>query len=375
MQSQSSPARTDVTGTRAHGVPFSSNALRLSPRQWIIAIALIGLLFWLIPIVWRWAEPFEPGPDARIPYSLSDDYWLYNRYCRRAAAEDATLVIGDSVIWGHFVAKEETLSHYLSELGEGRFVNLGVDGTHPAALAGLMEYYGEQVSGKNVLLHCNLLWMSSKKADLQTDKEFALQHAKLVPQFFPRIPCYTEPLWGRLCIAVERNVPFFGWMGHLRAAYFEKKDFYAWTVEHPYDDPLRQPPPEDLPSPPPTPEPWTQRRIEKSSPSWVELETSFQWSCFRRTVQTLQARGNRVFVVVGPFNEHMLKDAGLRKYRDRKAGVAAWLAENGIPHFVPPPLPSDYYADASHPLRAGYALLAKQLLQTEAFRRFQQAAD
>jgi lysophospholipase L1-like esterase len=81
----------------------------------------------------------------------------------------------------------------------------------------------------------------------------------------------------------------------------------------------------------------------------------------------LQRRGNRVFVVVGPFNEHMLTPENRAIYADRKAAVAAWLAENKVPHVVAAVLPSEFYADASHPLAEGYAAMAKQLMAAEGF--------
>jgi hypothetical protein len=84
-------------------------------------------------------------------------------------------------------------------------------------------------------------------------------------------------------------------------------------------------------------------------------------------VETLQARGNHVFVVVGPFNEHLLTPASLRRYEQIKATVARWLRERQIAHAVPPPLPSALYGDASHPLAEGYAQLARQLLDSPNF--------
>lgn len=285
-------------------------------------------------------------------------------------------MLGDSVVWGHYVSKEETLSSYLSQQGKRPFVNLGVDGVHPAALAGLIEYHAGPIAGHRVLLQCNPLWMSSKQHDLQIDKQFNFQHPRLVPQFSPAIPCYQESLANKLSIVVDRNLAIFGWANHLRAAYFGNSDLQNWTLEHPYGNPvravtLRLPSPNEEPNPPPGDQPWTRRKIGKFNPAWVELDRSFQWQSFRRAVELLQARGNRVFVLVGPFNEHMLKEKSLAVYQDLKAGIGAWLAEQRIPHFVPAALPSDLYADASHPLGKGYAMLAGQLLECPAFQEFQ----
>ncbi|MDP7107110.1 MAG: hypothetical protein QGH41_08540, partial [Roseibacillus sp.] len=39
---------------------------------------------------------------------------------------------------------------------------------------------------------------------------------------------------------------------------------------------------------------------------WVPLGNSLQWQGFQRLVRQLQARGNDVYVVVGPLNQHKL---------------------------------------------------------------------
>lgn len=352
------------------------SAARLSPREWLVAAGLAALAFVLLPVFWGQIEPFEPGPDYRIPFRLGDDYWMYRRYCERTRAEDRLLLVGDSVIWGHYVSPRETLSHYLSELaGKAAFANLGVDGIHPAAMAGLVEHYGRSIAGKKVILFCNPLWMSSPTHDLQTTKEFSFNHPRLVPQFFPRIPCYKEPLEGRLGAVIQRGAPFLAWVGHVRAAYFDNSDVPTWSLEHPGACPLaavsRQlPPADEPPSPAPAAEPWTAKGIEKYNPAWGELDSSIQWQSLRRTIAILQGRGNRVFVLVGPFNEHMLKPASLARYRAMKDEIAAWLQQAAVPHCVPNALASELYADASHPLAAGYAAVARCLWAEESFQRF-----
>ncbi len=55
-----------------------------------------------------------------------------------------------------------------------------MDGFHPAALGGLLRYYGRDISGKNVIIQFNPLWMTSAKHDLQIQKEFHFNHPKLV---------------------------------------------------------------------------------------------------------------------------------------------------------------------------------------------------
>jgi glucose uptake protein GlcU len=46
------------------------------------------------------------------------------------------------------------------------------------------------------------------------------------------------------------------------------------------------------------------------------------------------------------------------------------LAGNRISHCIPEPLPSALYADASHPLTAGYQLLAKRLYGATIFQKW-----
>ena len=88
------------------------------------------------------------------------------------ADPSAVLVVGDSVVWGEYVRKDGTLSHFLSqEDAEHTYVNAGINGQFPLALEGLVTHYGNAMTGRKVLLHCNLLWMSNPEADLSTEKE------------------------------------------------------------------------------------------------------------------------------------------------------------------------------------------------------------
>jgi lysophospholipase L1-like esterase len=352
--------------------PFDcSHALRLSATDWVLVGVALLLLTGLTPVAWERFERFEPGPDYRMPYELSSDYWLYSRYCRELCDRRKVLVIGDSVVWGHYVPPEETLTHYLNEFsGQQRFANLGLDGTHPAALEGLLRYYGPRLCGRVVLLHFNPLWMSSAKHDLQTDKEFHFNHPDLVSQFTVPIPCYKAPFSRRARIALRRTVPFSNWIGHVRTTYYESTDVQNWTLRYPYRCPL-SPLTRGLPQPAGVPEPaggtWVEKGAKKQDLAWVELDTSLQWRFFRRSLDLLRQQGNRVFVLVGPFNEHMLNDADAAAYDAIKTQAAEWLKKNKIPHFVPPPLPAEHYVDASHPIGAGYALWAQWILAEPAF--------
>jgi len=352
-------------------ISFSSNNIRLSGREWIIAVIVCSALLCLSPMLWGRLEKFDPGADYRLPYELGNDYWLYGRYCRWACSKYDTLVVGDSVVWGHYVSSDNTLSHYLNQnAGKECFANQGVDGFHPAALGGLLRYYGRDISGKNVIIQFNPLWMTSSKHDLQTEKEFHFNHPKLVPQFFPKIPCFKDSFSKRFSAAVERYLPFFGWTSHLRIVYFGNMDLPNWTLENPYENPMSA---VTLNLPVPNDDlqenvSWTEKGIAQENFQWVEPAQSLQWRFFRQTVDLLRARKNTVFVVVGPFNEHMLKPDSYETYQKMKNEFETWLRQNNVAYCIPSALPSELYRDASHPLGRGYAMLAKQLFENESFK-------
>jgi hypothetical protein len=364
------------------------NKTRLNGRQWALAAAIFACLAWGTPRLWVRLEKFETGPDYRIPYSLSKDYWLYQRRLREIADPRRVTVVGDSVVWGEYVLPDGTWSHFLSrQAGEpGKFVNGGVNGLFPLALEGLVRYYGGALRGRKVLLHCNLLWMSSPKVDLQTDKEEKFNHSRLVPQFSPRIPCYRADASERLGAVVERNAGLLAWVGHLQNAYFEQKSILNWTLADDGNDPAHYPnshknplaqitfvvpaaAAEDPDRGPKSPrhKPWTEGGNKPSSFEWVDSAGSLQWGAFQRLVRILLDRGNQVFVVVGPFNEHLVAEESKAGYQKIHGAVEDWLTSQHVPHWAPQPLPSALYADASHPLTAGYDLLARETWENSAF--------
>ena len=363
--------RVNSSSPKESKVAFSSNCVRLSGYELIFVCIVASVLFCFGPGLWERIVKFEPESDFRLPYELSNDYWLYGRYCRWAVSNYEALVIGDSVIWGHYVSQDNTLSHYLNRMvGRVQFANMGVDGIHPVALSGLLRYYGRNISDKKIVLHFNPLWMSSSKQDLQSTKEFHFNHPKLAPQFIPKIPCYKDPYSKRFSAVTQRYVPVLNWTSHLKITYFENMDIPTWTLEHPYKNPadvviLKIPSPlsngldEHIS--------WIEKGTAKKDFPWVELETSLQWKFFRRSVKLLTERDNKVFVLVGPFNEHMLKGQSIEIYREIKSEIEHWLQTNNIPCYMAPALPSELYADASHPLDEGYAMLAKQLCENESF--------
>ena len=69
-------------GHREDTPPFSSNAERLSIREWFGLLLVLIVLGALARPIWTRLEVFELSADYRIPYDSSEDYWLFDRYCR-----------------------------------------------------------------------------------------------------------------------------------------------------------------------------------------------------------------------------------------------------------------------------------------------------
>jgi len=370
-------------------VPFGVNEVRLNGRQWMITLGILAALMWSIPALWQRIERFDTPPDYRIPYELSKDYWLYARRLRQLDSRGKVILLGDSVIWGEYVLPNGTLSHFLNEQAgtADRFVNAGLNGLFPLAQQGLVQHYAGALHRHKVILQWNALWMTSPKADLTTDKEEQFNHSHLVPQFSPPIPCYKAGANERLSAVIENQVDFLSWVGHLQNAYFGQRSILSWTLEddggdpprypNSYRNPLKQitlkvpggsdPDPQRGPSSP-RHRPWTAAGQGTTSFDWVSAERSLQWWGFRETVMALRSRGNDVLVIVGPFNEHMLSETNLPTYLRLRETVVAWLSQNQISTVTPEVLPSELYADASHPLTEGYRLLSQRLYVDKSFR-------
>jgi len=254
-----------------------------------------------------------------------------------------------------------------------------------------VKHYGQSLRGRKVIVHCNPLWMTSPKADLSSAKEERFNHAGLAPQFYPRIPSYKADANARLTAIVEGNVTFLGGVDHLQNAYFDQKSILSWTLADDGGDPPRYPNAWKNPfaqvrmtvpvTAPYDPQrgpnssrhkPWSKTGAGTTRFDWVPLDRSLQWGAFQRVIQTLRDRGNDVLVVLGPFNESMMTDENRAIYRKLRDGMASWLAEHKVHHIMPEALPSQLYADASHPLTEGYVLLAKRLNSDATFRNWMQ---
>lgn len=348
----------------------NSNPIRLSWREWALtAVICLGLLY-LLPLLGPAAGTKWSGRDYRLPGELSSDYWMFREWSGQARDRCPAVVIGDSVVWGQYVKSEETLSHRLNELaGDEVFANLGVDGLHPAAMEGIVEYYGGAIRGEPVLVHLNPLWMSSAKQDLQAKGEARFNHPKLVPQVFHRPASYAPTAAEVIDAVLERQVSFLSWKEHTKIAYLEGMGWQDWTMENPYRLFPTDRGPDFFSGENPGSEPanWRARGIAPENLPWVEAPRSYQWQSFQTVVRLLRSRGNSVFVVLGPFNTHALTGESRERYEALVAVMEQWLEREGVPHYAPRLLSTDRYADVSHPLGDGYREVAKDLVDSPSF--------
>jgi len=348
----------------------NSNPIRLAWREWALAALLCLGGICLLPLAWPFAGTRLSHPDYRVPGELGSDYWMFRQWSEYARDKYAVMVLGDSVVWGQYVQNGDTLTHHLNELaGNSTFANLGVDGLHPAAMAGMVSYYGKGIRDGRVLLHLNPLWMSSTKQDLQTKGGERFNHPKLVPQVVGR-PIAYEPTPAEAAEAVlEERVPFFSWKEHLKIAYWEGMSLPDWSIENPYVVIPRDRGPDSFSGDDPGSEPlsWRKRGIAPADLPWIEAGRSYQWRSFKNVVWELRSRRNRVFVILGPFNTHALTPKSRTRYEALKRAMEQWLQQQRIPYSAPRLLPTDLYADVSHPLGDGYREIAKELWGSSAF--------
>jgi lysophospholipase L1-like esterase len=349
--------------------PFTSNAIRMSGKELIALAAVFAALMALIPAAWNKAETVKTEDNFRIAYDYRDDYWVYDKWATRAASEFPAVFLGDSVVWGMYVDNESALPAVLNKrLGKMSVANLAIDGLHSVALDGLVANYCGALRGKKVLLHYNPLWMNSQQYDLSGEEETSPHHPRLLPQFSPGLKCYGAEFSERMSVTLDRRIPFVRMLNHLRLCFFQNKDFKQWIVDNPGENPLGRisltidaGQKEKINST----RDWVASGIPPQDWKWVSLQDSKQWSYFQSVVARLQAADNQLCVMVGPINPHMQTAASLAQFREFQQEIKAWLDARGIESVVVPDLPSELYADASHPLKEGYELIADELLKTK----------
>jgi hypothetical protein len=166
-----------------------------------------------------------------------------------------------------------------------------------------------------------------------------------------------------------RDLPFFSWKEHLKIAYCEGMGLEDWTLENPYALSAAGRGSDSFYSDEPGSEPmnWRKRGITPRSLPWMKAARSYQWWSFRRAIRLLRSRRDRVFVVIGPFNTYALSRDSQARYRWLKAAMEAWLRRERVSYHSARLLPSEMYADASHPLGPGYRQIARELLASPSF--------
>lgn len=344
--------------------PDNSNALILKlPVLVITALVVLDIVLGLVP--WYIAEHQNPiiGKDFRLSYDLRDDYIGYRHIAEAVCKDHPAVFIGDSVIWGMYVDNANTIPALLNrKIGREEFGNLAVDGLHPVAMETLVKVYGDAIRDKQVYLYWNPLWMNSPLYDLSGDGEFSINHPRLLPQFDRSIRSYRAPLADRIGAALDRVFDYRAYLHHYRVAFLGNDDFKTYIAKHPNENPFSKLSytfdPVEKKKNANSKISWSRAGIGKQDWQFVELDKSRQWRSFRAVIAELEARGNQVCVIVGTLNPHMQTPASLARYKKLRAAAIADLENDDIEIIDLPELPSAEYADASHPLAAGYATLA-----------------
>ncbi len=345
----------------------AANALLFSGWELVLTSAVILLLvFVLFPLCWRSWEKITLPDDFRLPYANRDNYYLYSRCAEKAVAASDCLLIGDSAIWGMYASNTETLSAQLNRMQKKvRFSNLAIDGLHPVAMKTLMENFGSSIRDRHVLIYFNPLWVNSAKYDLTGSEKFTVNHPELLPQF-GGIASYEAALDKKIKILLDRELLFFSQLRHIRNFFYNNSDFKSHLAKtegiNPFAAVSREIRPEEKEHHG-SKENYLTRRIPIQHWQWVQLAGSRQWRALTGTAKLLESRGNKVTIMIGGINPGLLDEPTLAGLRQLRAEAAKLLQQEKISCITLPELDSALYADASHPLGTGYALLAEDLLK------------
>lgn len=343
---------------RLKDIPDNSNGLVLKPRELVVTVAVVlALAFAVLPYSWRKSRKAEISRGFRLAEELRDDYYGYGLVAGAVGEKYPAVFIGDSVIWGKYVDNDNTLPELVNRgLGKDEVGNLAVDGLHPVAMEKLLRDRGGAIRGQRVFLYWNPLWMNTPLYDLSGTGEFSINHPRLLPQFDPSFKSYRANFGDRFSAFLEQKLLFSSWMRHFRAAYCANRDvkqvIAAGDKFTHYDPAERRP----LVNGKVT---WEQNGIKKQDWPWVSVNSSRQYAAFRRVIALLKQRGNKVTVVLGTVNPHMQTPGSLERCHKLRAEVRADLEKSGVACIDLPELESGEYADASHPLAAGYRKLAE----------------
>jgi hypothetical protein len=124
--------------------------------------------------------------------------------------------------------------------------------------------------------------------------------------------------------------------------------------------------------------PWSSREGAKNSDDpFLSLDGSVQWECYLGALKLLKSRGNRVFVLLGPYNTYNLTDKSRERFFAMMAAVKKKLDELGYPYFdsTRDLLPSEEYADKSHVLKKGHGMLARAMVDDQHFQQWLAGLD
>jgi hypothetical protein len=119
--------------------------------------------------------------------------------------------------------------------------------------------------------------------------------------------------------------------------------------------------------------PWSSRDGgDKIDDPFLPPDGSVQWECYLEALKLLKDKGNRVFVLLGPYNTYNLTDKSRACFFSMMAAVKQKLDELGYPYFdsTRDLLPSREYADKSHMLKNGHVLLARAMVKDARFRQW-----
>ena len=346
---------------RLKNIPDNSNGLVLKPRELVITAAVVlALTLVVLPICWQKYRTAEIPRGFRLAEDLRDDYYGYRIVAKAVCKKYPAVFIGDSVIWGKYVDNENTLPELINRgLGKDEIGNLAVDGLHPVAMEKLLGDHGGDIREKRVFLYWNPLWMNTPLYDLSGTEEFSINHPRLLPQFDPSFKSYRAKFGDRWSAFLEQKLLFAAWLRHFRAAYCANRDVKKVIAA---GDKLAHYDPAERRALANGKVTWEQNGIKKQDWPWVEAKSSRQYAAFRRVIGLLRTQGCQVTVVLGTVNPHMQTPGSLERYRKLHAEVKADLTKSGAGFIDLPELASDEYADASHPLAAGYRKLAEYMV-------------
>ena len=105
---------------------------------------------------------------------------------------------------------------------------------------------------------------------------------------------------------------------------------------------------------------------------FVDLEESIQFELFLDALDRLKDKNSRVFVLIGPYNEHQLVPGSRAILFERMAELKQILDRLGYPYYdaFSAGLPSRAYADNCHLLAEGHEILARGLVHDPSFQNW-----